>query len=205
MKAVILLMIVSVLLLFCGCQQTFYVCKDGKTVSDMKECEETIIITGPENTSQENKTAAAQKPGEPAEEKPITRFEGDYYAVNEEKTDRGITLKFLGYYYIKKGDDFGKITGIKYTIINNAPFDITPYFKLSMFNNIGDRDLRVAEINMEAIKLNSSKSMDGENAVALSFNKLNITKTLQLDIYDSPYKGTSLFIIETKADFSGKI
>lgn len=204
MKALILLSIAAILVLFCGCQQTYTVCKGGKIVSDIKECEETIVITEPD-AAQENKTTAAQKTTEPAEVEPITRFEGDYYPVNEEKTERGITLKFLGYYYIKKGDDFGKITGIKYTIMNNAPFDITPYFKLSMTNNAGDRDLRVAEVTMEAIKLNASSRIDGENAAALSFNRLNITKTLQLDIYDSPTKGTSLFIIETKADFSGKV
>jgi hypothetical protein len=194
MKAKLLLAIslVSALILLSACQ-TNYICEDGRIVSDIRDCEETIIITEPDTVI--NITGQAEP------EKQLTKYEGEYYPVGEEKTARGITLNFRGYYYVKKSDDFGKITAIIYTISNNALYDITPYLKLGMVNAAGDRDLRVAEVDMEYRILSPGQSMTGESAAGLSFNKLDAAKVINLDIYDSPSGGTNLFSIEKEITF----
>jgi outer membrane murein-binding lipoprotein Lpp len=193
-KLIIIAVLISALILLSGCQSK-YVCKDGRIVSDAKECEETIVITEPD-VIQINTTETAAE-----EEKPLAKFEGDYYPINEEKTEKGITLKLLGYYYVKKGADFGKITGIKYTVKNNALIGITPYLKLGMENDAGNTDVRVADVEAEAAVLNPGQEMTAESNVALSFNKLNITKIVELDLYDSPSKGNIIVILEKKITF----
>jgi hypothetical protein len=190
-KLIIIAVLISALILITGCQN-MYVCKDGRTVSDPKECEETIVITEPDVVINITSTEA---------EKPLTKYEGDYFSVNEQKTVRGITLDFRGYYYVQKSSDFGKITAIIYSISNNAPYDITPYLKMGMVNVVGDKDLRVADVEMEYNPLTANQSITAESAVGLSFNKLNVTKLINLDIYDSPTGGTNLFSVEKEVTF----
>jgi hypothetical protein len=200
------IVIMAAIVFLAGCQQSSYVCENGAIVNDPYLCERDIIIE--DNSAQDDVSAdnnTEDMPEEIPDTKPadevVTRFEGDYYEVNTEKTARGVTLRFLGYYYVKKGDDFGKITGVKYSIINEGAYDMNPSLKLSMVNNAGDRDLRLAEVERQDIVIKTGEQVTEESEAELSFNKLSTEKTLQLELYDSRYKGTNLVNAEINAEF----
>lgn len=204
MRNIIIFSIISLLILLAGCQQKLFVCGDGSTVIDKSQCkreETTYEIIEEVNETEEEVEEVEEEVVEEVKEEVITRFEGDYYGVNIKNSGRGITLTFFGYYYIKKGEDFGKITGIKYSIKNNGAEAIKPSLKLSMINNLGERSLRVADVEREERNIEVGDEIIEESKVALSFNKLDIEKTLELDIYDAWLKGTHLFTVETKENF----
>lgn len=204
MKAAILLLAIFSVFL-AGCQQVNYVCDDGSVVQNMMDCpkEETRYEIIENITDEKPEDAIGQEKPEPVKKpQAITEFEGDFHDVGLEVADRGITLRFIGYYYVQKSEDFGKITAVKYSIKNDGAASITPALKLSMINNIGERSLRLVDVEREQISIGIGEELIETSKAALSFNMLDIEKTLELDIYDRFEKGTHLFTVKAKEDFS---
>jgi|GEM_PF-3514626 len=194
------LILVLVVVLLTGCSQK-YICTDGTTVYDPSQCkEEEVVIV--EEPAAEDDSVAAEEVKEVKKEYIYGEFEGEFYPVGLEVKNRGITLRFLGYYYIKKGDDFGKITGVKYRIKNEGLKTINPGLKLSMKNNEGNEDLRTVDIKRDYKEIEVGEEFTEEVEIALSFNRLDTEKTLELEVFDLPQRGTYLFTVITKADFS---
>ena len=209
MKYITVILISLSLLLSAGCQS--YICQDGTRTDDPAKCiteteEETVEQPSTEQQAQENITA--ELPEEKTQETKklvlFGEFGGDYQNVGLEVRDKGITLRFLGYYYTKKGEDFGKITGIRYKIKNEGLVNLTPSLKLSMVNNVAEQDLKISDVELGQITIEPGEDITEEAATALSFNRLDIEKTVRLEIYDAYEKGDHLFTVEAETDFSDR-
>ncbi|MBW2992758.1 hypothetical protein KY345_06085 [Candidatus Woesearchaeota archaeon] len=201
MRGAIIIILISVLL--AGCAER-YVCEDGSVVSDRSMCpKEEVKIEIVEEPEEEIIIEEAEEEEKKVRETVFGEFEGNYYNVELQVKDRGITLRFLGFYYIKKGEDFGKITGVKYKIINEGVDAFTPSLRLTMVNNERERDPRTADVERGEIEISVGEEAIEEAPVSLSFNRLDTEKTLGLEIYDSYVKGEHMFTVEAKKDFSG--
>lgn len=144
-------------------------------------------------------------------EKGIEEVEGKE-AVNTEdifknskakNTQKGVTLSIDDYTIEIKGEDFAKITKIKFTILNEGTDTISPYLNIFLWDeNDASTDKANSKDSIETdgwVSTGNYKTI--EAPVSVAFNDIGLTKILKLTVYDGKYGD---LLVSTETTFKAK-
>jgi hypothetical protein len=97
----------------------------------------------------------------------------------------------------EKGEDWGKVTKIEFTIINQKPKSFYPKVLIYLWDDNDDSGTKTyVEEEIYFNKLESGKSITKEKDVSISFNEIDKEKTLKAMLYDEDDEELDI-VIET--------
>lgn len=131
-------------------------------------------LTG--NVVQNTQEEISKEPEIPKETTYIPEEEISGYS----NTQAGATLIFEGYKFIKIGENYGKITDLTFSLINQGGGAIYPYFYLQVYGSSAKN-----EKSMPLIPLNKSSELSHRTIpIDLIVGNINEIKNIKLAVYD---------------------
>jgi len=112
-------------------------------------------------------------------------------------TRNGITLGIEDVTFVKKGDDWGELTGISFVVDNQGSVDIQPMLEIIVFDNddgnyLPSDDIAVVEIVKPGRYLKRMMNM------SLSLSRINATKTFRVLLTNGLVQDSSTVVSVTE-------